>query len=165
MAKISLLALLPLKAITSPSCHVFILLLKRQITIQLPSNAPHDSPYSGWASPPINLVISLILDWPFYNSKSFKPNRLASLFGQKIRKTLSYFQSSCQSSLLCLLAQSLACRIFLLNWFFSGKDELASVAATEGNNTAAISRIPIPALGVAPTTTLSSVTLYSKDND
>ena len=50
----------------------------------------HDFFRSRWASLLINLVC-LLLRWPFYNSKSSKPNGSASLYGRKNRRLLVTF--------------------------------------------------------------------------
>ena len=39
---------------------------------------------SRWSCSPINLIELLALDWPFYNFKSFKPNRSAGPFRRKV---------------------------------------------------------------------------------
>ena len=41
-----------------------------------------------WATLFFNLVLLLALGWPFYNFKSSKLNKSASLFRQKIKKLL-----------------------------------------------------------------------------
>ena len=49
-------------------------------------------PFTQSISPLINLVMLLVLGWLFYHSKNSKPNRLASLFGRKIKDFYLIFE-------------------------------------------------------------------------
>ena len=98
----------------------------------------------------INLVVLLALGSPLYNFKSSKPNRLASLFRQKINKALSYLKSSYQSFLSHPMAWSFACHTFFQNLLLGGKNELVDIATTKGNNTSAILHALIPVFAIAP---------------
>ena len=47
-----------------------------------------------YAKHPLLVQPSLLIIWPFYNSKSFKPNGLASLFKRKNKIFFSTFKLS-----------------------------------------------------------------------
>ena len=98
--------------------------------------------YSCWAFSPINLVELLVLGWPFYNSKSCKPNKLASLFRRRVLVTLRPFIRA------PYLAQWLDLPLAAKpqNPLFSDEDELADAAFTKDNNTPAVSYTPFPLL-------------------
>ena len=61
--------------------------LERQRSVMLTYDVSRDFFRSRWVFPSINLVC-LLLGWPFYNSKSSKPNRSTSPFGRRSRKLL-----------------------------------------------------------------------------
>ena len=126
-----------------------------------------------WASPPVQLI--LLVGWPFYNSKSFKPNRLASSFKKRKQKTFSYFSSYCQSFLLSQMAKPSACQSLCRNPPPIGKDKFAGAAPTESSGiptpTPAVSRAftPVPAppptlaIALSPTATNSAAKYSTKD--
>ena len=63
--------------------------LERQSSVMSACDILHDFFYSRWASPFVHpVVLVLLLGWPFYNFKSSKPNKSASLFGRKNRRLL-----------------------------------------------------------------------------
>ena len=64
--------------------------LERQGTKALSCDIPHDFFRPRWASPLVQP--SLVVGWPFYNSKSSKRNKLASPFERKNKKTFSTFE-------------------------------------------------------------------------
>ena len=118
--------------------------------------------------PPINLVELLVLGWPFYNSKSSKPNRSASPF----RRRLNYVQelsTSQLNGLILRLSQSLPKSLF------DSRDELASGTSIEGSNrhtpapiairalTPAIAPVVAP-LAVSGSADSSSLVRYLEDN-
>ena len=102
--------------------------------------------------PSINLVVLLILGWPFYNFKSSKPNKSASLLRRRNRKTFSYlwaFVIATHSAL--AMAGPYACRSSCRNPPPAGKDELAQAtprALTNDSGTSsytfAVPYVPTP---------------------
>ena len=59
---------------------------ERQRSVVLAHDVLRNFFHSRWASPLINQVC--LLNWPFYNSKSFKSNRSARLFRKKKNREL-----------------------------------------------------------------------------
>ena len=121
---------------------------------------------SRWTSPSINLIVLLVLGWPFYNSKSFKPNGSASLFGRKNRKNFSYLWALVRATYFAIaMGGTCACQSFWQNPPPAGKDELAEAASGAFTNdggtfshTSVVSSVPTP----APATPLASAELVAK---
>ena len=134
-------------------------------------NAPREFFRLHWASFPINLVMWLALDWPFYNFKSFKPNGLASLFRRRNRKTFRYLWILVRVTHFAIaMAGSRACQSIYQNPPPAGEDELAEVAPRapiNDNGTFfyifAVSYIPTPALAL-PLAPAELVVKYTNAN-
>ena len=110
----------------------------------------------------MNLVV-LVLDWPFYNFKNSKPNKLASPFRRRKKKTFSYLLSSQYSSLFNPIAGSCACHSPCRNPCSIGKDEFAGAASIEGSGTP----IPTPVMSLAsnPAPTTAPAVAPTSDNE
>ena len=98
---------------------------------------------------------SLLVSWPFYNSKSSIPNRSASPFERKNKKTFSYFWVLVRAPYSAIpMAGPCACWSLCRNFPLASEDQLANAAPTEGNSTftstSAVSRVPTPASAIAP---------------
>ena len=110
--------------------------------------------------PMMNLIVFLALGWPFYNFKSSKHNKSASLFGRRNKKIFSYLWAFVRATYSAIaMAKTHAWRSFCQNLVLASKDELAKAAPrapTNDNGTPshilAISRIstPVPAPLLAP---------------
>ena len=102
----------------------------------------------------INLVVLIVLGWPFYNSKSSKPNEWSKLFWKRNKKTFSYFWVFIRAThsaitIAGLWAQQSPCR----NLPPTSEDKLAQTARRAPTNdsgtfsqTPAMSRVLIPVL-------------------
>ena len=97
---------------------------------------------------------SLVVGWPFYNSKSFKPNGLASPFERKNRKIFSYLWALVRATNSAVsIAGPCSCQSPCWNPPPAGEDELAGTAPRAPTNnsgtlshTLAMSRVPTDAL-------------------
>ena len=116
---------------------------------------------SVYAEHPPPVQPSLLIGWSSYNSKSSKPNRSASSFGRRKKKTLAIFSSLVRASYpTTAIAGPCACCNPRRNPPPAGEDELVGAAPTEGNSTPTptpvVSRAPTPAPATAPVTAPSS---------
>ena len=101
---------------------------------------------------------SLVVGWPFYNFKSSEPNRSASLFRRRNRRTFSYFWALIRATHSAIaMARPRAPRSLRQNPPPAGEDELARAAlgaSTDNSNTPshtpAVSRLPTPAPAPPP---------------
>ena len=138
--------------------------LEHQRSVVLARDVSRDFFYSRWASPPINLVY--LLAWPFYNSKNFKPNESASLFGIKNRKIFSYLWALVKATHSSIaMARSCACQSSCQNLLPAGKYELTGAAlgaptkdSGTSSHTPAVLRVPTP----APAPSLTPAKLVAK---
>ena len=137
--------------------HIFSISLKAQLfgaskNLGIITWHIRDFFYSHWAS--LLNQPRVVICWPFYNSKSSKPNRSASPFGGKNRKILSYYSLLVKTGYFAIaIAGPRICCIFCKNIPLAGKNELAKAvpgAPTNDNvtlsQTPAVSRISTPAL-------------------
>ena len=96
---------------------------------------------------------SLVVGWPFYNSKSSKPNGLASPFRRRNKRLLATFRSFYSTK---TMARPPACPSSCWHPPPAGKDKPACFAVIKGNDTytpaLAVSRAlsPTPAFALAP---------------
>ena len=109
---------------------------------------------------------SLVIGWPFYNSKSFKPNGSASPFGIRNKKTFSYLWVLVKAThSVIAMAGPRACQSSCRKLLPAGEEELAgaSLGALTNDNgtlsqTPAVSHVPTP----APAPLLAPIKLVAK---
>ena len=109
---------------------------------------------------------SLVVDWPFYNSKSFKPNGLASLFGRKNINTFSYLWAFVRATYFAIaMPGPCAYRSPCWNPLPALEDELAGAALgapTDDSGTFSYTFAVSYISTLAPTLPLASAKLVAK---
>ena len=78
---------------------------------------------------------SLLVGWPFYNFKSFKPNKLANPFWKRTKKTFRYLWALVKALYSAIaMVRSCVCQSPCQNSLPAGKDELTGAAPRAPTN-------------------------------
>ena len=88
-----------------------------------------DSFHSCWTFPLINLIVLLVLNWLFYNSKNFKLNRFANLFKRR-KRFLNFLRALIRAPYLAQWLNLLLAILFFKTFSLAAKTSLLALPSS-----------------------------------